>query len=213
MSSGRFGGHITIGQAGGRDPFQVELDSAIGQFREYGYSLSADVSGTGLMSGVAGAFAPEELGPVRAIPNAGTRTQQYFGNEVRPQLTRDAEAGNPKALALAHQFGRLIGAANQTGRMTPEKPLPFEVTTEEIVADGVRQPYDVETGLVIDYGMGISGVIMHLENVRNERYEVLGVQKTLGEQALLRGVAAQRNVAEARYKSSQAALVSTCKPC
>lgn len=139
MSSDRFGGHITIARspAGGRDPFRVELDAAIAQFQEYGFSLSADMSDTGLMAGVAGAFAPEELGPEQAIPDASTRTRQYFGKEVRPRLIHDTEADAPRALALAHQFGRLIGAAIQTGRMPSESPLPFEVTSEEVIADGV----------------------------------------------------------------------------
>lgn len=42
--------------------------------------------------------------------------------------------------------------------------------------------------------MGIAGLAMHYQNAKSERYRVLGVQKTLGEQALLRGVAEQRGL-------------------
>ncbi len=197
--SASFGGSAYT-SSGDQDPYLAERDVAIDLFRAYGFTLLDDITDAALVTGVAGAFAPDDLGPECAIPDVSLQTQRYFGNTVRPRLIRDMEAGNQKALQLVHQFGRFLGVAYQGGVVGVQGSRDLFITDTHIVIDGIEQPYTLEAKQIADFGMSFAGIVAHLQNVRAERYKVLGLQEMLGQAALLQGVALQRGIARDRLQ-------------
>jgi|GEM_PF-1161845 len=196
MTSERFKGSISIGKPGAKPKGDAEFDILSDAFREYGFTEHPDFTKSALMAGVAGAFAPEEMPPAERLPDLSLTTKQYFKNEVRPTLSKDAESGSDQALDLARKTGAYISAYAMKHPAFVLGQREFSIGDQTMSIDGHEQGYDIQTGWIIDYGMGLSGLMNHMDRIREEKYSVVGLQKDAGETALLEGIAMHRKLDE-----------------
>jgi hypothetical protein len=182
-----FDKRVFLNMSGG-NPVKPEFDAAMDLYTDYGFVQPKDITIAAFICGVGGAFITEELPPAQHLPDIGPTTKRYFGNEVQPTLIEDARRGEAKALDLAHQVGRLISAAHISGMMQTEKPLPFDMVSGTVLVDGRQVEYEPAAQTVVDYGMGMVGLITHLKNVKSNQYALTGIQKTRGEAKALQGM-------------------------
>lgn len=170
------------------DPLQTELNATLGLYEEHGFTIPHDLSMSGLLVGAGKVFLPDELPPIQFMPNASPQTKQYFAREVQPELLRGIRAGEPRTMRLAYQIGRFIGAGVRNHRLMTIQPS-INIQPQAIKVDGQHIAHQMEAGNVVEYGMGINGLVGHYRNVRNEQYNVLAIQHTIGEVTALRGLA------------------------
>lgn len=164
-----------------------EATATIRAFEACGFTLPTDMTTSALFSGIGGAFITEEFPPAQLLPDVGLATRAYFGKTVQPTLERSARRQDEKSLQLAYQVGRLMGAAMDAELLTAHPPL--DIVEDTIGVDGHLLAFDVQTGTVIEYGLGFNGLVTHIRNVKAGQYSVIGIQKTLGETMALQGLA------------------------
>jgi hypothetical protein len=182
--------HIA-GLPGDRSPkqdfIQIEANATMEALAQAGLEAPSNISAAALAAGVIGAFMPDEVGPASAIPDISASSRQRFQQVIRPNLARGTEQGNEQALHIAHQAGRLVGAAIMAQRVIDVHP-PLSLNGKTVSVDGVNIEHQVQTGLVVEYGMGLNGLAAHLRNVKQGKYAVFGIQRDAGTATVLQGV-------------------------
>jgi len=191
MTSEKFSGKINLSK---KPASTTELDDLMDAYLAYGFRRPPELTQSSFMAGVGGAFLTTEMPPTEMIPDLSPQSRNYFKNEVRPTLARQAEAGDTKALEVARKAGAFVSAYYLKHPEGIDGIKEFGIEDGVMNIDGITQPYSIETGWVVDYGIGLTGLINHIKGVRSERYGVIGLVKTQGEQAALRGLALHRGM-------------------
>jgi hypothetical protein len=186
---------MTINDTHRSEAFQLEAQGLFAAYDDHGFERPPELTATALLMGTCKAFVPDQMPSAYTLKDLTPRSQQYFANVVQPDLAYGARRQNPQTLALAHQAGRAFGSAGLSGEIITFNP-PLELGPQEIEADGHRIPYSIETGQVIEYGMGINGLFTHLQNVQAGRYQVYGVHRGRSEVAVLQGICDYYGIAE-----------------
>jgi hypothetical protein len=169
-------------------PVMAELAATANAFRECGFSLPPGLAPPDLLAGVGFPYLPNEFPPAEFLSTMGPEARHYFSHVVQPDLLQALQEPKAKSLRLGHQIGRLIGANGSAGPLFSPQP-PMEIRPEAIAVDGHVIPYEIKTGRVIEYGMGVNGLFAHLQALKRRQHNVYGIQKTAAETAVLRGVA------------------------
>ena len=170
------------------DPVEPEFAATVAALEECNLEAPQDVSTYTLIAGVGRAFLPEELPAAEHLTEASEETRQYFDKVLQPALEKGVRLSDPRVLGLAYQLGRLLAANSRAQDFKNTNP-PLEVTPRNIYVDGRVVPFSIETGNVIEYGMGVNGLFTHFRNVGAGRYSITSIQKTRGEKAVLEGMA------------------------
>jgi hypothetical protein len=182
--------HIS-GLPGDRGPtqdfVQIEARATMDALAQAGLHAPSDITVASLAAGVMGAFMADEVGPASVLPDISAASRQRFEKVIRPNLARGTQQGNEQALHVAHQAGRLVGAAVMAQRSVDVHP-PLQLDGTSVNVDGIKVEYQVQTGLVLEYGMGLNGLAAHLQNVKQGKYAVFGIQRDAGTATVLRGV-------------------------
>ena len=165
----------------------VELTGVMNLYTGLGYVVPVDISKSSLLAGVGKAFMPDQFPPVQALPGLSQHSMAYLGQEVQPALYKSARQGDERSLALAAQFGRAVGAATSENKAMIIHP-PLTVDSAHIHVDNQSVPFSVETGRVVEYGMGVNGLFTHLRNIQAGAYAVTAIHRSRAEVAVLQGV-------------------------
>ena len=178
------------GYSGGENDVQIEARATANALQACGFDVPSDITVRALISGIGKAFIPGELPPAEQLSDVSLATRRYFGTTVQPSLRRASRLGDQNTEALAYQVGRLIG----TGNAVPHPGVTF--SDNQLFADGYVIPYAVESGTVLEYGLGLNGLFAHVANLKANRYHVTGIHKSSAEVTVLRGLAAAQGVKE-----------------
>jgi hypothetical protein len=127
-----------------------------------------------------------EVAPVQYMRGVTAEERRFIGNDLQPRFKKLLRQEDGGALTVAHQLGRLMGS---DGRNIVKVNHPVNVQKDKVVTDGVAVPFEIKTGLVIEFGMGLAGLYSHIQNVKSGLYRVTGVHASKPETQLLKGIA------------------------
>lgn len=156
---------------------------------QYGYNHPPDMTKTALLVGIGNIFFPTEFPSDTArMPNVGPATKQLFAKTIRPALEKAVRTTSQETEVLARQVGQMTGALILGGKVGLS--TPFTMTAESISADGVRSALYFEGDAnVIDFGMGLSGLVAHADQLKKGKYAVMAIQENPVVTAALTGAA------------------------
>lgn len=186
-----------------------EFMACIDALEDTPFKMPKDIDGKSFVEGIAYAFLPHQIAAVDQIRDMSPSTKEYFKHEVQPNLMGGAEQGIPQVMRVARHIGRVLTAMNKSGLSEVEydADAPLKIGSDFIRADGYDVPFHVETGRVIEWGMGISGLDTHISNLRAGRYYLYGVHHTAGETEVLRGAMDYHGIPPEISKLGHAGLI------
>lgn len=164
-----------------------EMTVVRSMYAELGFERSDEVADDPLVAGIAKAFVPDQFPHAKSLANASIPVKHYFETTLQPALQKGIQSGNEQVFALAHQVGRVLGAAEQAGVRHPIPPVKIE--EDSVSADGHTVPFAVETGHVVEYGMGLKGFTSHIKNIQAGKYKLTAIHRRKSEAAVLQGLA------------------------
>lgn len=162
-------------------PPAVRADDAVVSVQKgletFGYNYPADMTSTALLVGVGNIFFPTELpSDIDRMPDVGQATKRLFGQTIRPALEKARRASPQTIHELAIQVGRMTGVLITRSRLGLS--MPFSIVGESLSADGVNVPVHFgEKPKVIDFGVGLSGLVAHAQRLRKGTYRLVAVQQ------------------------------------
>ena len=192
----KFGGTISLG---GPKP-SGEFDALVGAYKACGFDTSHIVTQGSFIHGLAEPFFPGQFGPVQAIQGINNATRQYFGNEVRPTVKKLLREEDSRAYSLARAVGKFVAFSARSGLMNLGEPA-MEITANTVELHGRSIPVNLGDTYkyVVDYGMGVIGLITHIKNLRSGLYNAIAVQKEAGEAIALSGIADHYGLPRGRF--------------
>jgi hypothetical protein len=168
----------------------AELHHTLASVEAAGLSAHPDLHdpvGAVIMYG--NAFAPSELGSPGNLRKIPETAREYHHRSLHPRLRSYSERGDPAGMAIAHSVGRLAGACIDAELMNTHPPFIIMGSSVDIASNPAVKIRNHTITSVIEYGMGVNGLVVHKRNLRRGAYAVTALQKDKGEAELIRGVA------------------------
>lgn len=167
---------------------------------QYGYNHPPDMTKTALLVGIGNIFFPTEFPSDTArMPDVGPATKQLFAKTIRPALERVVRTTPQEAEVLARQVGQMTGALIIRGNVGLS--MPFTMGAESIGADGVQSALHFgDDAKVVDFGMGLSGLAAHADQLKKGTYTLMAVQENPIVTAALMGAAEALGVNTSRME-------------
>lgn len=154
----------------------------------FGYTRPTDLTNTALVVGIGNLFFPSEFPTDAArMPDVGFATKLLFVKTICPNIEK-ARRINPKSLkGLARHVGQLVGSLYLSSKINVSSP--FSISANGLTTDGITEPFQLsKNATVIDFGMGLSGLVAHKDQLKRRNYNVLAVQENMVVATALQGV-------------------------
>lgn len=148
-----------------------------------------------LRAAVAYPFMPTESHDVIDLHGMSWKGKEYFNKTVHPLINGGIAAEDGQILGLGIATGRYLAAAVDAGTLNVDPPL--HIGQDSVLVDSQLVNVELQGGRVVEYGMGLNGLISHLGNLKDRRYTIAAITKNVGEAVLLDGVAEYFGVANA----------------
>jgi hypothetical protein len=168
-----------------------KLEQAFDEFRDayeaHGFTVTNDMTKAALLFAAGQPYVPDQLPPAMHLPDVDMDTKHYVSREVHPAIYTGLAKGSEATKALGWAAGRFIGATIEHNTVLNFQP-PVEIADNLLLVGDHGVEYDIQSGKVVEIGLGITGVAAHIDNVRKGRYSLAGITNSSSEVMLLDGI-------------------------
>ncbi|HSX07856.1 MAG TPA: hypothetical protein VLG11_03090 [Candidatus Saccharimonadales bacterium] len=155
-----------------------------------------------------GGFANDQFQPdVSLIEGVVPENVPYFEG-VRAAIRQNPESPRPETIQLGRMYGRWLASATELGFYKANANNAISIGNDAITTKEGSAPLKVREGNVIEYGMGINGLLTHRENLQNGAYRLVHIGKSPLENAMLDGIADFYSVDESQLVLEDAGITS-----
>ncbi len=141
-----------------------------------------------LIKGVAHPFLPDEPSPEALRGELPDRMLDDFEERLQVPLREGLRRNSRSLLRLGHGLGRLMAAHIHHGKLSIDPVL--HISEDKLSVDEKSHDLTIAPdGTVVELGMGLGGMLSHVQNVKSRRYRLIGVTNKRAEAETLDGVA------------------------
>ncbi|HSX07857.1 MAG TPA: hypothetical protein VLG11_03095 [Candidatus Saccharimonadales bacterium] len=144
-----------------------------------------------------GAFTPDQFPPVPSIPHLDPGNVSYF-TEVQATIQQNAEKPSPETERLGKAYGRWLAAYVDVYPSKRRLETVPKIASKRIFTRAGSAPFETKKGSIIEYGMGINGLLTHRDSLTNKRYRAIHIGASALENLVLDGMADRYSIDESQ---------------